>query len=228
MSALVDVSTLKCDLEAAAAHACVVVGRDGGARRHRRRDGVTATPSRRLTTVDAKARLGRRVAPNAIASALMASPFVFSSWKSGASTLTFEPRRSRMFLVRAPNRGCGLITSSGTSTEEATGPFLGSSSFDAPSNGKATTVGATSFSLRAISNRARRDRIDDSTLLKSSVYPEYGFSGVDSTIQEPARPLFMRETRRLSHDHEDAIFTKLKFGNVRKRTLSQRRIPDAK
>lgn len=90
---------------------------------------------------------------------------------------------TRMFFVRAPNRGCGLITTSGMYAEFATGPRTchledglsleseadGGTVDEAtksptPMSGKQVIVGATSPGRRTLRIRLRRRRILRSTL----------------------------------------------------------------
>ena len=58
---------------------------------------------------------------------------------------TLLPRRDRMFWVRAPKRGCGLMHASGTSADSEIGPptgWFGEVKSPTPRSGKLVRVGA--------------------------------------------------------------------------------------
>mmetsp|Transcript_97896 Transcript_97896/g.281646 ORF Transcript_97896/g.281646 Transcript_97896/m.281646 type:complete len:212 (+) Transcript_97896:1259-1894(+) len=104
--------------------------------------------------------------PYAMQSMWMSPGAVFSSWKMGTRMSTLLPRLQRMFPVRAPKRGCGLMQASGTVLDSEAGPpggAEGRTKSSQPISGKLTNVGAISLDLRTHNNRALRKRMLSST-----------------------------------------------------------------
>mmetsp|Transcript_38148 Transcript_38148/g.118624 ORF Transcript_38148/g.118624 Transcript_38148/m.118624 type:complete len:233 (-) Transcript_38148:383-1081(-) len=97
---------------------------------------------------------------------------VASSTNSGMRMSTLAPRRQRMFCVRVPKRGCGLMHVSGTDEDSDAGPPGGAGGWTkspTPKSGKFTTVGAISSGANAARIRARRRRMFCSTCTKLDV-----------------------------------------------------------
>mmetsp|Transcript_30186 Transcript_30186/g.93715 ORF Transcript_30186/g.93715 Transcript_30186/m.93715 type:complete len:228 (+) Transcript_30186:1397-2080(+) len=95
-----------------------------------------------------------------------------SSAKSGTRMSTLPPRRQRIFAVRVPKRGCGLMQVSGTVDEREATPPAGAGGWTkspTPMSGKLTTVGAISSAARAARSRARRRRMFCSTCTRLDV-----------------------------------------------------------